>query len=184
MAAPRRLWLVRHALPMVAPGICYGRLDLAADPQDTARAAAALADALPPACRVSTSPLRRCLELAGALERLRPDLIATPDPRLAEMDFGTWEGRAWADLGAETLDAWTADFAGHAPGGGETVTAFMARVRSALADTAAGDTAWLTHAGVIRAASLVVRGLPDAITAADWPSAHLGFGSLTRLDLA
>ena len=34
-----RLWLVRHARPLVAPGICYGRLDMQADAQATADAA-------------------------------------------------------------------------------------------------------------------------------------------------
>ena len=32
-AAKNRLWLVRHAAPLVAPGTCYGALDVPADAQ-------------------------------------------------------------------------------------------------------------------------------------------------------
>ncbi|MBV8617950.1 MAG: phosphoglycerate kinase, partial [Curvibacter sp.] len=30
-----RLWLVRHARQLIAPGTCYGRLDVPADPAHT-----------------------------------------------------------------------------------------------------------------------------------------------------
>ena len=179
----RRLWLVRHATPLVAPGTCYGRLDMQADAGDTARAAAALAAALPPVHRVATSPLRRCRQLAQELQRLRPAVAPVTDARLIEMDFGAWEGQAWNALGAAGMDAWMADFAGFAPGGGETVTALMARVRDAMEAAPAGDTVWITHAGVIRAATLIARGLPDRLGAADWPADALAFGSVTVVEL-
>ena len=38
------LWLVRHAQPLVAPGTCYGRLDVPADTHATLTAARALAE--------------------------------------------------------------------------------------------------------------------------------------------
>lgn len=47
MSAPR-LWLVRHARPEVAPGLCYGRLDVAADARHSRESARLLAQALPP----------------------------------------------------------------------------------------------------------------------------------------
>ena len=34
----RQLWVVRHAQPLVAPGICYGALDVTADPAATPNA--------------------------------------------------------------------------------------------------------------------------------------------------
>ena len=37
-----KLWLVRHAQPLVDAGVCYGRLDVAADPAATVRETAAL----------------------------------------------------------------------------------------------------------------------------------------------
>ena len=70
MTAPTpgaRLWLVRHAQPLVAPGVCYGALDLRADPAATADSAQRLAAALPPRLSASHSPLQRCEQLAHAL---------------------------------------------------------------------------------------------------------------------
>ena len=53
---------------------------------------------------------------------------------LAEMDFGAWEGRPWAEVPEAELSAWTDDFADHAPGGtGECVRDFLSRVRGMLA---------------------------------------------------
>ena len=54
------------------------------------------------------SPLRRCLQLAQGLRALRPDLAFRQDDRLAEMDFGDWEGWRWSDRPQAALDAWTA----------------------------------------------------------------------------
>src|SRR3989344_6090949 len=59
-----RLWLVRHAQPLVAPGTCYGALDIPADPAATRAAAEHLAAALPPQSRVIHSTLQRCEQLA------------------------------------------------------------------------------------------------------------------------
>ncbi|MCS4511028.1 histidine phosphatase family protein [Xylophilus ampelinus] len=181
-----RLWLVRHAVPLLAPGICYGRTDVPADPAATRRAAEALAAALPAGCRVVRSPLQRCTALADALHRLRPDLPSTPDPRLAEMDFGDWEGHAWDALGAERLDAWTADFAHHAPGGGESVQGFLARVAEAfdeLGPSGEADVAWIAHAGVGRAARLLTAGVRQVARAGDWPKEGLAFGGWAVVEL-
>ena len=119
MTATAQLWLARHAQPLVAQGLCYGALDLHADPAATAHSARQLADALPQALQVRHSPLQRCAQLAHALQALRPDLQVQPDARLGELDFGTWEGRAWNDIARADMDAWTAAFATHRPGGGE-----------------------------------------------------------------
>jgi len=70
-----RLWLVRHARPLVAPGLCYGRLDMAADASASRSAATALAHALPAkVAGVWHSPLQRCELLALYRRALRPDL--------------------------------------------------------------------------------------------------------------
>jgi alpha-ribazole phosphatase len=37
------LWVVRHARPLIAPGVCYGALDVPACPQTIRDAAEALA---------------------------------------------------------------------------------------------------------------------------------------------
>ncbi|MBX3660741.1 MAG: histidine phosphatase family protein [Ramlibacter sp.] len=177
------LWLVRHAKPLIDAGLCYGATDVAADPVATRRAAEALAAVLPALARVRSSPRQRCGQLAQALRELRPDLAATPDPRLAEMDFGAWEGQRWDRIDPTALKAWTDDFAHHRPGGGESVAAFMARVADAFdADSAnPGDCLWITHAGVIRAIRLLAAGQRRVTRAADWPEQAPAFGQWRRL---
>lgn len=174
-----KLWLVRHPAPEVAPGICYGRLDMAALADATSACAAALLPLLPERLAIASSPLRRCQQLAQALERP----FAT-DARLQEMDFGAWEGRPWQDLPRAELDAWTADFARHKPGGGENVHGFMARVASAFDELAGADTLWVTHAGVIRAVQLLAGGVRELQDARQWPTAAPGYGQWCTLDLA
>lgn len=176
------LWLIRHALPLIEAGVCYGALDIPADPASTQRAAERLAEALPAGLALRCSPLRRCRQLASALAALRPDLGCGLDPRLAEMDFGLWEGQRWADLGAAALDAWTADFARHRPGGGESVQAFMQRVGAAWQEArhSGQATAWITHAGVIRAASLLAHGVTLPERAEQWPQAAPDCGQWWR----
>lgn len=180
-----RLWLVRHARPLVAPGQCYGRLDLPADAAATTASARRLAAALPRgALRVLHSPLQRCEQLAQALQGLRPDLTLKSDARLAELDFGAWEGRAWSDIGRAGVDAWTAAFATHHPGGGESLAAMLARVAAALQEARApcpqGARAvlWITHAGVARCVQWLLQAPPGQLPRADqWPLQAPGFGA-------
>ena len=173
-----RLWLVRHAAPLVEAGTCYGALDVPADAQATQQAAQALAQALPPGAVLRSSPLQRCAQLATALCALRADLSLATDRRLREMNFGTWEGQRWDALDAAALQAWTNDFAHHRPGGGESVNGFMARVTQAWDEAASlgTDPVWITHAGVIRAATLLHAGQVPVTQAAQWPAAACGFG--------
>ena len=187
-ARTTRLWLVRHAEPLVPAGVCYGALDVPADAAATRLAAQRLAGLLPGGARVLHSTLQRCEQLALDLQGLRPDLTSQPDPRLREMDFGAWEGLRWDDVARSDIDAWVAEFAHHAPGGGEPLTAVLARVASALRDalpghlpgndhrsddenpSAARDVVWITHAGVIRSVAwLQAHGLGALPTAAQWP---------------
>lgn len=173
-----RLWLVRHATPLVAPGTCYGALDVAAEAKATQQAARALAQALPQGAALHISPLQRCTQLAAALCAQRADLTFTTDSRLREMDFGTWEGQRWDALGAAALQAWTDDFASHRPGGGESLDGFMARVAQAWdgLPLQGADQVWVTHAGVIRAVTLLHMGQVRVTQAAQWPQAVCGFG--------
>ena len=143
--------LVRHTRLHGGDGVCYGRADLPC--ADTFDADAALVvGTLPPVDRVVTSPAGRCLRLADAIGRARGLAVAV-DPRLAEMDFGRWEGVSWDKVPRAELDAWAADFHGARPHGGESVAMLAARVSDALADLRRGGAvATVTHNGVIRAA--------------------------------
>ena len=194
-----KLWCVRHAQPLIEAGICYGRLDMAAEADATAQCAAQLAAQLPPGLRVASSPLQRCEQLAHALYALRPDLAYKTDARLQEMDFGQWEGRAWQALPRAELEAWTDDFAHYQAGlDGESVTTFMARVGAAFdeitlrphpfamaqrAMTQDSGVLWITHAGVIRAAELLARGVRHIEHANQWPVQGPRYGQWQTLAL-
>lgn len=150
--------LVRHTTPAGASGLCYGRLDLPlADSFETE--AAAVRAALPPGpWRLISSPATRCRLLA---ERLGQPV--TLDPRLAEMDFGAWEGLRWDDIPRDVLDPWCADFVTARPPGGETFTELAARAHAFTAEIAArpdaAQTVVVTHSGVIRALLTAARGM-------------------------
>jgi alpha-ribazole phosphatase len=180
-----KLWLVRHAQPQVAPGVCYGALDVAVDPQATQAAARALADVLPASVHLITSPLQRCEQLAQYLQGLRPDLVYNVDARLAEMDFGAWEGLAWDAVPRAELDAWTRSFASWRCGGAENVQTFMARVAAVWDETVERNqpTVWITHAGVIRAATLLARGQRQIEQADQWPREAPAWGQWQTLEV-
>ena len=191
-AAKNRLWLVRHAAPLVAPGTCYGALDVLADAQATRAAAERLATALPAGALVVYSTLQRCELLAHELQALRPDLTFTPDARLREMDFGRWEGLTWDAIGESAIDTWVAGFATHAPGGGESLAHMLHRVAAALqtarewrTNQRAEDVVWITHAGVARCVAwLQERGVSVLPRSDDWPVAAPGWGEWEIRELA
>lgn len=171
------LWLLRHAEVPAGQGVCYGRLDLAADEAATQRAATAFDQALPrEATPAWSSPLQRCRQMARALQHPGLDWRGE-DPRLTEMDFGDWEGRRWDSLAEADFAPWMADFAAHRVGsGGESVNALLARVRTALLDTVShcagmgqAQALWVAHAGVARALEVLLEGPGFVATAADWP---------------
>lgn len=166
------LHLIRHPKPLVAPGICYGALDVAAE--DAAAVAAALLAELPPGLPLWSSPLRRCRELALRLHR-QPAF----DTRLQEMHFGDWEGRSWDDIPRAELDAWAADVAGYVPPGGESPLALQRRVLDFVATLAVAEAVLVTHAGVIR--SLVAHATGRCI--ADCLDVRPPYSSRTRLVL-
>ena len=177
------LWLVRHAQPLINKGICYGQLDVPADLQATQTCAKKLIKALPKGINVITSTLQRCELLAPELIGLQPDLMVKNDPKLQEMHFGQWEGRPWADIDKAELSAWTADFANYRAGGtGESVTQLMARVASAFDELdPTKDTLWVTHAGVIRAATLIAKGVRHITSARQWPTDAPAYGQWCKL---
>lgn len=174
------LWLLRHA-PVDAPaGLCYGRTDLSCAAQATQAIAARIAPLLPADIAIRSSPLQRCTTLARAIADQRPVLSpATIDPRLAEMDFGAWEGQPWDRIARADFDAWMNDFADARAGmHGESTRGFMARVGEAWDDWRASgrDALWVTHAGVMRALTLLHQGVRIPMDASEWPREPIGFG--------
>ena len=189
-AAPR-LWLARHARPIVDQGICYGRLDVAADPAASRAAAHALVRARPaPWAAIRHSPLQRCELLAQDLQALQPDWASKSDTRLAELDFGNWEGRAWSGIARDDIDAWTADFCDHRPGQGESLSQMLARVNAAWQDARqcalqhGTDVLWITHAGVIRCVHwLMGHGAERQPLSHEWTAPAPAYGAWTVMPL-
>lgn len=173
-----RLVLLRHTNVMGTTGQCYGRTNVPLA-ETFPREAASVRAALPPGpFTLHTSPALRCRRLAETF-----GVPFTIDPRLHELDFGDWEGRAWDDLPRPLLDRWCAGFVHARPPNGETFTELAARAEdfvSGLARTEpAGTVVVVTHAGVIRALLAPRHGLDmtDAFTIAVPP------GSMHSLDL-
>jgi broad specificity phosphatase PhoE len=180
----RRLLLVRHGATSATRAAAFP-LD---EPLDDAgrRAAAALAAALPRRCDVLCSPALRCRQTAAAA-----GLEARLDGALAECDFGRWAGLGLADVDADAAGTWMTDPQA-APHGGESLSAFAARVGAwldAQADVDGATTA-ITHAGVVKAVVLHALGAPlrafwcvdAAPLSVTELHAHDGRWTLTRLN--
>jgi len=147
-----RLVLIRHPQPDVAPGMCYGRTDLAVAPGQLEQAVAALLPQVPAGLPLFSSPLQRCAVLAM---RLAPAPMF--DARLMEMDFGDWEMQPWNSIPRAGVDAWAADLANYRPGNGESVlqmaervAAFYADLQRQLDDSTDGAAIVVCHAGTMR----------------------------------
>ncbi len=90
---------------------------------------------------------------------------------MSELDFGDWDGQPWSVIGEAELSAWTAAFATHAPGGGESLAQLMSRCKAFLAGQGQQGGCVVSHAGWINAALRVFAGLPVPTPATEWPAA-------------
>ena len=124
--------------------------------------------------------------MAHTLCGLRPDLTYKTDVRLTEMNFGCFEGQRWDAIPRQALDDWTADFWQHHFGGAQSLAEFMAQVASVWDAAVSGPQhqVWITHAGVIRAAQLLARGVRQVQHAAQWPLEAPAFGQWCVLNVA
>ncbi|KFI09037.1 histidine phosphatase family protein [Massilia sp. BSC265] len=178
-----RLILVRHPQPDVAPGLCYGSTDVAASTSAIAQVVGTLREAgLPGTLPVFASPLSRCALLAREL-----GVPVTLDARLAEMDFGAWEMRAWDTIARAEVDAWTADLLHYRPGGGENVLDVARRVaafRDELRHAGHPGALLVCHAGTIRMLSALHLGgsiAEAALRAASSPH-RISYGEVILLE--
>jgi broad specificity phosphatase PhoE len=130
-----------------------GRTDIALAPEGIASAKGWRKNPAWVQYRVMASPLKRAQETARLLFPAREIAL---EPRLMEMDFGSWEGKSLADLRAEPgADAQERESLGldfSAPGG-ETPRQVQARLQPLLQEIAAAGlpTVIVTHKAVLRA---------------------------------
>lgn len=123
---------------------------------------AMMARLLPPegfeAARPFSSPKLRARQTAALLGLKNPTL----DSRLAEQNWGSWEGLTRAEmLARDGEDAFQRAGSGLAfrPPGGESTGELHGRVQRFLADVARGtDAVAVTHMGVLRAAYVLATG--------------------------
>jgi alpha-ribazole phosphatase len=187
-----KLRLIRHPRPAVVEGLCYGRMDVPPDAAHLQAMTERLAarwrgGARPLPALVFSSPLRRCTQLAEALaSSLAADGWPPTrlDARIAEMDFGHWEGTRWNEIPPAELAAWRADIAELAPPGGESLRAlslraldFVERELLSAALPPDAEVVVVTHAGVIQALRQTLRGEPLA----QLGGLRLDFGTITTL---
>jgi alpha-ribazole phosphatase len=152
--------VLRHPRAL-QPGLCAGRFELPVeDPRPRVQALAFELRAHSLA-RIYSSPASRCRVLAG----LSAEALGLPlhiDGRLAELDFGEWEGRTWdaiVTLDQERYESWSHDWQQASPPGGESIVDLERRV-AAFVDTLPQEAVLLvTHAGPIRAMKVLLESL-------------------------
>jgi alpha-ribazole phosphatase len=178
-----KLHLVRHPQPDVAQGLCYGASDVAVSAPELARVQASLqAAGLPGRLPVIASPLQRCALLA---QRLQPASLRF-DARLAEMDFGSWELRAWDSIPRSEVEAWADDLLHYCPGGAECVLDVARRVADFMNDlrqAGHAEALLICHAGTIRLLSAMQNAVTleqAALDAARIPH-RLAYGEIVLL---
>lgn len=169
------LYLLRHPRVAVAPGICYGRSDVALA-EDPAAIAARLRTQLPADLAIVSSPSSRCLRLAEALGP------CDTDARLMEIDFGEWELARYDDIPRSLIDAWAAAPLHFRPPGGETAAEMAARATAAARDwrarTAPRPLLIVSHGGPLRA----IAGQARQLAPADWLHLPFDHAELRPLD--
>lgn len=166
----------RHPKPIGAEGRCIGgRTDLPVDPRKAKRLAHRIR-AHARRCRlpreVVTSPLIRAAAVGRWLRRW--GFRWRIDAALVEADFGSWDGKPWAEITSVEFDGWLADFCGYEFGGGESLNTLLARAAAWQAPSALV----VGHAGWISAR----RWRGDAPTAGSWPR-PLAYAACLRDDL-
>ncbi|WP_019611794.1 histidine phosphatase family protein [Thioalkalivibrio sp. AKL7] len=129
--------------------------------------------------RIVCSPLMRCRAPAQAFAEEAGVPLAVDD-RLAELDFGTWEGRTAAALmetDAGALGRFWQDPLNHPPPDGESLQEFRDRVVAGWNDLAPSENERvlvIVHGGVIRLIRALREGWPlEKLLGIDVPLASL-----------
>ena len=175
------IYLIRHTLPDVLPGICYGQVDLGlADSFATELQSlqAKLAHITNPV--LVSSPLRRCFILAESLAQHFDIPAVNKDVRLMELNFGDWELKSWADIPQGVVSEWSDAHIKQAPPNGESYAELHARAKAFFEELVSSQHEHVlvfTHAGVIRALVAEISGMP--LTAA--ADIEVDYGSVTHV---
>jgi len=180
-----RVILIRHTeVAAHWKGRCYGRSDVGLSSagrlmaRDIAHRLALSEGAL-----LVTSPLRRARYLAGLVAQVSSQNLVT-EPRLSECNFGTWEGRSWNAIFAETGSAMMGMVTApdsFRPGGGETTYELRDRAMAWLESVARhdADVTAIAHGGPVAA----IRGTLAGVPADQWPALVPAYGEQVEISL-
>lgn len=172
---------LRHTRVGVLPGICYGQTDVPlADSYRQELTDIRLAIADQGFGQVWSSPLTRCSRLAADLNR--PFNISD---NLMELNFGDWEMQAWGQIRDPRLQHWYDNYLTQPCPNGEGWPDLLNRVRlfinGLIEEAATGLDSFpalvITHAGVIRAASV----LAGTMSASVAFSTTIGYGEIVKI---
>lgn len=186
------LYIWRHPQPIAAKGICLGHTDRGVDKRKLNR----LANQIERVVRrhhlpkvIWVSPLQRSLKVGQLLAKCGFDCHVSAE--LAEIDFGDWDGRPWAQIAKQEIDDWCADFAHFAPDSGENLSQLFTRVEDWLTARSTEQVVIdndnnvpilaVGHAGWINAAKMINAGNDVPKLAIDWP-APVAYNQLTILN--
>lgn len=141
--------LVRHTSVDVPKGVCYGRTDVPLNvsfPEEAEAVKQALAGHV--FSKVYTSPLSRCVKLAGYCGFG----CAMKDDRLMEMNFGDWEMKRFDEIADPRLQEWYDDYFHVPASGGESFLCQQKRVMDFFNEKKSlgeDNVLVFTHGGVI-----------------------------------
>ena len=162
------IYLIRHTKPAIDSSICYGQSDVDVD-DSFLPVSDAINQYLPSDVDlVVTSPLKRCMKLAKAIESNQSNLnTLLIENGFMEMDFGDWEMQHWNQIEETALHTWMSDFVNVKVPNGENFIGMFQRVVAAfelLPFEKHEKIVIVSHAGVIRCLLSYMSNLPLADT--------------------
>lgn len=153
------IYLIRHTIPDIEKGICYGQLDIdvTSSFEDEAtkitNAIATETDTI-----IYSSPLKRCTKLASKFSK---NIII--DERLMELNFGDWENHKWKNIPKPELDVWMNNFVNVKIPNGEAYTDLFKRATEVFYEITSNNSnkiIIITHGGVIRSIIANINKIP------------------------
>jgi alpha-ribazole phosphatase len=144
------IYLVRHTIPAIEKGICYGQADV--DVLETFHDEAHVVQTKLPlnVKRIYSSISGRCRKLATILFPQREIEFRSS---LQEINCGDWELMRWSDINPVDLDHWMKNYEQVRYPGGENLVEFRMRVLESwqtIMNVDASPVVIVTHAGVMR----------------------------------
>lgn len=182
------LYIWRHPKPIATNGLCIGQTDIKVDRRKLKR----LANKIQRFVRLHhlpkiiwVSPLQRSLKVGELLaQRGFQCNIAS---ELAEINFGVWDGKLWAQIEKQHIDKWCNNFANYAPDNGESLQQLFNRAESWLEKIAVEQKGHpvlaIGHAGWINAANMIAAGQEVPNLAINWPRS-IAYLSLNRINIS